>query len=78
MPCGNLFFYTEGSRFSRNCVFPDHYPSLFIQVLDALTQESPRRRSVSTEKELSECGRQGPAGETISEVVIDLVNVLAT
>lgn len=36
-------------------------------------QESPRRRSVSTDKDFSECGRQGPAGETISQVVIDLV-----
>lgn len=37
-----------------------------------MMQESPRRRSVS-EKDFSECGRQGPAGETRSPVLIDLL-----
>ena len=46
------------------------------QLLDATMQESPRRRSVSTQEEFSECGRQGPAGETISQVANDLVKVL--
>lgn len=52
------------------------FPILFIwQVIHPIMQESPRRRSVSSDKDFSECGRQGPAGETITHVVIALVKI---
>lgn len=41
---------------------------LILQFIHTIMQETPRRRSVATDQHFSECGKQGPAGETFSFV----------